>query len=369
MKITIDRKTLLHGIASGVSMLPSKSILPILENVFVETGEDCIKITATNMDSWVCMRVPADVQEPGKFTVWGKKLVQIVRAFPAESSVNIKHDGFRVQVSCGHSRFKLMSIHVDEYPVPPKPDFDTAWRFPGGVLKEMVARTLFAVNKSDARAVLQNVLWEWQEDRMFMVCTNSFKLGRMAAPVSGAPVADLVIPPSAFSVLSKVFDDGDEVEAAADNNMVYLRSGSAEVYTRLMDGTFPNYRFVLPKQGDKYATFDREELRDALKRVSLVSSAHTSRVTITFTGGKAVVNVNDQHWGEGHDTATAIAENGIEGFTVDCNAVYFVEVLENVIPSEQVRVDVNTNLTPILLSPAGDETRNHVGIVMPLRKM
>ena len=372
MKLTIERKNLLHGVSSSANIVPSKSILPALENLLLETNPEdrSVRITGTNMDTWARVTVPAEVDETGSFTVPAKRFLQMVRSFP-QSSVEITVTGQRVRVTCGQSSFTLAGIDVDGYPPVEGVGFDDGWSFSASDLKEMVSLTSYAVARDEKKPTLQNVLWELRGNKMMMVATNGHKFARMTVVgdhVKMPEDTNLIVPPDALTTALKIFGDGEQVTASINNNGVGMRAGLADVYTRLVDGNFPNYRLVIPQENDKSFRVNRSEMYAALKRMSLVAPPGTNRVAMSFSEDGVNITVDGNDRGRGKDFVS-ISGTGMDGFFVEFNAGFLVEILDRM-PSDEVMFTMKESQTAVMITPDGEEgVPDYYAVAMPLRPL
>src|SRR3954471_23764483 len=253
MRFTISREKLQEGLAAVTASIPAKTTLPVLANILVETTDKGIKLSGTDLDIAVSTEVMADVDTAGAVTVPAKKLSEIARELPP-SPVKIAAVGEqRITLECGRSRFKLLGLPRDEFPNFPSISFDESWRVKSGDLQKLISHTAFAVSMEESRPILNGVLWELRSDLMRMVATNGHRLAKMEVPIAaaGAPSSDLIVPPKALDQIRRLFPEDEELEIARGDNHLGFRSPFTAVFTRLIEGPYPNYQQVIPKNNDK----------------------------------------------------------------------------------------------------------------------
>src|SRR5215212_8380332 len=280
MRLTISREKLQEGLAAVTASIPAKTTLPVLANILVETTDRGIKLSGTDLDIAVSTEVTADVETRGAVTIPAKKLSEIARELPP-SPVKIAAIGEqRITLECGRSRFKLLGLPRDEFPSFPAVKFNESWRIKSGDLQKLISHTAFAVSMEESRPILNGVLWELKADKMAMVATNGHRLARMEIPTSSnsGPSHDLIIPPKALEQVKRLFPAEEELEIARGENHIGFRSPFTSVFTRLIEGPYPNYELVIPKDNDRIAIADKAALVSALKRMSVVASAQTHRI-------------------------------------------------------------------------------------------
>src|SRR5688500_19485128 len=178
MRFTISREKLQEGLTAVGPSVPSKTTLPVLANLLLETTERGIRLSGTDLDIAVSTEVSADVESAGAITIPAKKLSEIARELPP-APVKIAAVGEqRITLECGRSRFKLLGLPRDEFPTFPAVRFDESWRIKSGDLQKLISHTSFAVSTEESRPILNGVLWELRPDRMSMVATNGHRLAK-----------------------------------------------------------------------------------------------------------------------------------------------------------------------------------------------
>ncbi len=368
MNFTITRQNLQKGLAAVSATIPSKTTLPVLSNILFEADAEGIRMSATDLDVGVRIRVPADVKESGSLTAPGKKIQEIAKELP-DQPVQVNSRGDQVEIRCGKSHFKLNGLPSDDFPELPSVPFDGGWSAAGKDLLSLIRHTSFAVSTEESRPVLNGVLWELRDGEMRMVATNGHRLARMRIPAgpSMETTTQLIVPPDALQQVQRLFSEDDEVSVARDGNQLGFRSGGTEVYTRLIEGTYPNYEQVIPKDNDKHAFIDRRALESAVKRVAAVASDQTHRIRMEFDSDRMVFNVLTPDLGEAHDEL----EVGYDGepISIGFNANYLLEVLRYV-GTDEVKMSFRAPERAATVEPmAGEnqEVADYLCLVMPLR--
>jgi DNA polymerase-3 subunit beta len=369
MKFTISREKLQEGLQAVTAAVPAKTTLPVLANLLVETTDRGIRFSATDLDIAVSTEVSADVETPGAITIPAKKLSEIARELPP-SPVKIAASGEqRVTIECGRSKFKLLGLPRDEFPTFPQVRFNDSWRVKSGELQKLISHTAFAVSTEESRPILNGVLWELREERMRMVATNGHRLAKMELPVeaSSAPPGDLIVPPKALEQIRRLFPAEEELEIARGENHLGFRSPFTSVYTRLVEGPYPNYEQVIPKDNDRYAIADKASLTQALKRMSVIASDQTHRIKMSFNTGMLKFSVTTPDLGEASDELP-VNYTG-DQLDIGFNATYLLEILR-FMPTEQVRLTFKAPERAATIEPEGwDDAAKYLCLVMPLRLM
>jgi DNA polymerase-3 subunit beta len=367
MRFTITREKLQEGLAAVAPSIPAKTTLPVLANILVETTDRGIRLSGTDLDIAVSTEVAADVETQGAITIPAKKLSEIARELPP-SPVKVATTGEqRVTLECGRSRFKLLGLPRDEFPSFPAVKFTESWRIRSGDLQKLISHTSFAVSTEESRPILNGVLWEMRPERMRMVATNGHRLAKMEIPLAsaGAPSADLIVPPKALEQIRRLFPAEEELEIARGDNHLGFRSPFTSVFTRLIEGPYPNYEQVIPKDNEKIAIADKAALQSALKRMSIVASDQTHRIRLAFNAGMLKFSVQTPDLGEAQDELP-IRYDG-DPLEIGFNATYLLEILRYM-PTEEVKLTFKAPERAATLEPEGwSENAQYLCLVMPLR--
>jgi DNA polymerase III subunit beta len=367
MKFTITRDNLQEGLVAVAAAVPTKTTLPVLSNILLEVTKDGLRLSGTDLDIAVSTTVPASVDQEGAITLPAKKLVEIVRELPS-AGIRVAASGEqRVSLECGRSRFKLLGLSREEFPAFPAVKFDSSWKVKSGDLQKLIGHVAFAASTEESRPILNGVLWELRPDRMRMVATNGHRLAKMDVPLSegSAGTADLIVPPKALEQIRRLFSADELIEIARSENHLGFRSERTQVYTRLIEGPYPNYEQVIPRENDKVVTADRPALTAALRRMSTVASDQTHRIRMAFAAGACKLSVQTPDLGEAQEEI-AVTYDG-DTLEIGFNAAYMLEILKYM-PTEEVRMTFKAPERAATCEPVGwDDPASYLTLVMPLR--
>ena len=368
MKLTITREQLQEGLVAVAASVPAKTTLPILSNILLEATKDGIRLSGTDLDISVSTTAPAQVDQEGAITLPARKLVEIVRELPS-AAIRLTGAGEqRVTIECGRSRFRLLGLPREEFPAFPAVKFDGGWRAPAKDLQKLIGHVAFAASTEESRPILNGVLWELRPERMRMVATNGHRLARMdvPTPTSGSSAqADLIVPPKALEQIRRLFGAEDVVEIARSENHLGFRAGGTQIFTRLIEGPYPNYEQVIPRENDKSATADKAAFTSALRRMSIVASDQTHRIRMAFANGSCKLSVQTPDLGEAQEELT-VSYDG-DPLEIGFNASYLLEILK-FIPTDEIRMTFKAPERAATCEPVGwDDPASYLTLVMPLR--
>ncbi len=292
-------------------------------------------------------------------------MVEISRVLE-DAPVKISTEATQVDLECGRSKFKLYGLAEDEFPAFPEVDFSASWKMNAGDLQQLIERTSFAVSTEESRPILNGVLWQLRPDEILMVATNGHRLAKMRRPVNGSgvpPESDLIIPPKALQQVHKLYQKANELEIARTDNHLAFRSEDRIVFTRLIEGPYPNYDQVIPKDNDKEAVVNRAAFEGAIRRMAVVASDQTHRVRLSFEDGALRFRVQTPDLGEAEDELP-LDYHG-EHLEIGFNATYLLEILRYM-PDEDVRMTFKAPERAATFAPASGDPE-YLCLVMPLR--
>ncbi len=369
MHLYIDRDEFSRGLAHVQGVVERRSTQPVLSHVLLHAREGGLRMTATDSEVAFIGDVAANVERKGEVAVDAASLFQVVRTLP-DPTVQLKVGaGNRLEISSGRTMFRLPGISADDYPALPAFDGRGAAKIAEGTLRRLIEATAFAVATDDARYGLNGAhLEEIESDGrrlVRMVATDGHRL----SVADGAFEGDLAISPrtlvprKALAVLRRLLEGSDEqVEIAFGDGAVVLSRPRHTFWFRLLDGEFPDYKAVVPKQGRHRVRVRRDELGSTLKRVSILVADRARAVRFAFTDGELDIQVHNVDRGE-VDEKLPIELEG-DPITVGFNVRYLQEIL-GVIEGDTVLFELDHPLGPCLVRDPGQPLAFFV--VMPMR--
>jgi DNA polymerase III subunit beta len=365
MKFTITRENLQEGLNAVGGSIPTRTTLPVLSNLLIETEEGGVRLSGTDLDTAVSMRVAAEVHEPGAITAPARKLQEIARELPP-APVEVATQGDGITISSGRTRFRLNGLPKDEFPAFPAVSFEESWKLTGKNLNQLISHVSFAVSTEETRPILNGVLWELRESEMRMVATNGHRLAKMTLPREGGTgTGDLIVHPRALAQVQKLFGADSEVEVGRSENHLGFRGNGVVIFTRLIEGPYPNYEQVIPKDNDKELVVEKAPLTGAIRRMAIVASDQTHRIRLSLGGSALRFSVQTPDLGEANEELPV--EYDGEPIEIGFNANYLLELLRYM-PTSEVKMTFKAPERAATMEPVGNEdTPEFVCLVMPLR--
>jgi len=369
MEFRITKNELLRGLSRIQAIVEKRNTMPILANTLIEAGEEKILISATDLDVGIRGSYDAAVTSMGSVTVSAKKLYEVVREFPDEPITIARRDNNWVELTCARIVFKLVGLAADEFPALPKADEKSLVRVEAAVLLSMIDKTLYAVSTDEARYNLNGVYLETEaaEGLLRMVSTDGHRLALIERKLEGADVSrfdrGVIVPRKGIHELKRLLEEDDEpVEIGFRKSTGVIRKKDVLLVVRLIDGEFPDYRQVIPKETKRNLIVTREALLASLRRISLLATERSRAVRLELGNKRLELSSSNPDLGEAREEIEVDYDG--EPMAVGFNARYLLDAL-SVLEAKEVRLGLNDELSPGTIRPAADD--NTLAVVMPMR--
>ena len=365
MELTTSQDILVRGLQKVQGIVERKNTLPILSHFLLTAQNDSATIHATDLELGYKGRFETTVNKPGTVTLPARKMYDILRELPAGEAVtlSVETEGW-ARLTAGTAAFKVPCLPAEEYPALPPIDEADFSTIDYDVFEEMIRRTTFATSHDETRYTLSGVLLVCDGHEMTMVATDGHRLAHIKRPMALEKELRVIVPRKALDEVTRFASDSDAKDiaiASLDNHLVFRR-GSATLVTRLIEGQFPDYEGVVPKQFSRRAEIEHERLLRALRRVSLLSNEKTRPVKIEFEREALTLRSNTPEMGEAVENIPVVYDG--EPMDMGFNARYLLEAL-GVMAVDQVVFELNDPLSPGLVRPQKDE--HYFYVVMPMR--
>jgi DNA polymerase III subunit beta len=367
MEIKAKRGDLLAMLYWTQSIVERRNTMPILANVLVESQKSYIRVTATDLEVGVRGNVDGEVIKEGTVAVNAKKLYEIIREVPNEQVQLKRLENDWVEIRSGKSVFKIVGMDAREFPQFPKIDNKDLSTTPASTIREMIERTIFSVSTDETRYSLNGVFVEESEgNKIRMVSTDGHRLAFDEKVLGSLGLTKgVILPRKGLSELKKLLESGEDgvVSIGFKENMGLVTKEKIELFMRLIDGDFPDYTKVIPKGNPNIAKIDHEELLQALRRVSILSSERYKGIKMDFGDGKVSISANNPDLGE----AVEEIETEYKGkpLSIGFNARYLLDVL-GVLDSEgEIDIELKDELSPSVIRKPGKE--GYLYVLMPMR--
>jgi DNA polymerase-3 subunit beta len=357
-------------VSRGVS---ARSTIQLLGGILLEAGDGVVKLSATDMEISIQTSSPAEVEEEGRVVIPARIFNDIVRSLPG-GSFSLEHDdsGGTVRLAAGENEYRIRAYAADDFPQLPGFDAEAAFTMSGDLLVETVEKVSRSYSRDETRPVLTGILISFEENRVRMVTTDSYRLSIKETELATTAFEgsrEAIIPARAMQEVARIFgsEGEDEVEVSLSENQALFRIGDVLFGTRLIDGNFPEYRRLLPTTFEREISVNREDLMGTLRRVNLFAQRQTPPVpvSLSFSEGAVEVIVRNGEVGEAHERLPATSE---DDFLISFNPGYLLDGV-SAIDTEKVVFKLNEALKPGLIVPGvdGEEEPDFLYLIMPMR--
>jgi len=367
LKITVPQADLQKSLSLVANVIPAKSTMPSLTCVLMEAAGDELALSATSLDQSLKTRLKGvQVEKEGRLLVPAAKLVSFVRSLPAGEVVIQERDG-SIQVSCGKALFSEAGMNADNFPAFPEIGEQAGHSVPAPVLAEMIRATSYAVSRDETRPALMGILWEVKPTSLAMVATDAHRLARREVPLDWGvtDVRNIIADTAGMNHLTRIAEGAEAVEVFLGEKQLSFRVGDTELHTRVLEGQFPDYTAVIPRENKLKLVVDREAMIAAVRRVSITADRVTSQVRLGIESGRMELSATGTDGSRAEDEVPVSYEG--EALEIGFNYNYLLDVLKNM-PTDNVEMALRDPQSAALFHPVGDGLEGElICLLMPLR--
>ncbi len=371
MKVTIERSALSKALGHVQSVVERRNTIPILSNVLLQADGGALTLTATDLDIEVSEEAPADVAAAGASTVSALTLFEIVKRLPdgAQVRLELSPEEGRLQVSAGRSQFALAVLPADDFPSLVGDDLDTKFSMPTDDLRRLLNKTRFAMSQEETRYYLNGVYFHAHTDDdaplLRAAATDGHRLARLDAPLpdGAGSMPGVIVPRKAIAELSRLLEDAeDNVEIAVSPAKIRFGFGPGRLTSKLIDGSFPDYERVIPKDNTNILRVETKDFAQAVDRVSTVSTDRTRSVKLALEADNLRLTVNNPEAGSALEELSV--DYGGDGIEIGFNARYLLDVAQQV-DGETATFRLADPSSPTVI--VEEEDARALYVLMPLR--
>ncbi len=372
MKFKINRDHFANGLAQVLNVVGSKATMPILSNVLIEAGKDHVTLTTTNLDLGIRVKIKAEVKETGAITLPVKRLATIVRELPNLDVALDTSATHQAKLSSGGSTFKIMGIAKDEFP--PLPDFgeEKVFTLSQEDLATMLQNVAYAQSTDETRYILNGVYFNFKDAKLALVATDGRRLALVSKDleVPAASAGSIILPAKTVAELTRLLGKGDRLKVSFNDRKASFQiatdkdtSGLVDhvyLYSKVVEGSYPNYQQVIPKETHQRIKLERELLQQCVHRAALVCSEKANSVKIKLTGNLLEIFAQSPDFGEAHESM-AVAYSGPE-LQVAFNPAFLLDPL-GALTKDEVFLELKDEVSPGVFKTL----ENFVCVIMPVR--
>jgi DNA polymerase III subunit beta len=364
MEITVTKSNFLKAISlvGGVTSQKTNT-LPILGNILLETsGEDQLKIVGTDLEVGITTSVPVKVQKEGSITVPAKKIQEIIRELPEGDVEILVAKNNAVNIRAGKAYFKIMGLTKEDYPKLPEWSAKEGIELEQAMVKEGLTLTSFAISYDETRYVLNGVLLSVKGNKIRFVATDGRRLAFIEKEIENKSHREfeMIVPVKAVQELIKMLNWDGTMQIIPSQNQAVFNLGETFLVSRLIEGHFPNYEQVIPKEEKTMSSANREELLQAIRRTALLTSPDSPAVKMDFVKGKILISSRSPNLGEAKEEL--VADVSGDEIAIGFNPHYLIDVLKS-LDIENISISMSDPDKPGLLR--GKD--GYLYVVMPMQ--
>ena len=371
MELVVRKTDLLRELQLFQGIVERKNTIPILANVLIEADGDQVRLLATDLEVGLRSTCAASVTKSGSLTLPAKKLYEIIKALP-DTDVRIEEDKNGVKVAADRFDSRMQTLPREDFPTLPEAGGGaTRVTLPRDVLKNMIAKTQFAITGEDTRYFLNGALFIQRPDSLGLVSTDGHRLAFITVPreaVKGKKADEeerVILPRKTLLELGRLLAEGEgDIQYERGENHLFFDVGGRLLISRMIDGQFPAFERVIPKGNDKRVEFDRDRLTNAVKRVALLSNERSRAVKVQIDKGKVEIASSSPEFGEAKEVL--IVDYAGPPVTICFNAQYVLDFL-GVVETDSVGLEFKDEMSQAVMKPVGAEGYDYTYVIMPMR--
>ncbi len=374
MKLTISQAALLPVLQATTNIVSARTTLPILGDLLLEAADGKLSVSATDLDTGIRLKVDAAIEKEGTATIPARKFLSIIKELPAGDILISVNDKRVTSISTGSSQFKINGHAEDDFPPLQVVKDGHGIELEQATLAEMLRLTAYSISTDESRYVLNGILFKMEAGKLVLVSTDGRRLAMTEKDVAGnTAVFEMIVPTKVIQEMSRNLAKEGVVKIHADGSSVIFELPNGIITSKLIEGNYPNFRQVIPKEVKHTATVVREDLLTAVRRVAVLASEKSNSIKFIFSKNLLTIKANTPEVGEAEQTM----EIGYTGSDIEVsfNPAFISDPLR-AMTQENVILQLTDSLSPIMVRPVvpeaaeGEEpaiASKAMGLLMPMR--
>lgn len=365
MKTIIKREEILAPLHQVIGAVERRQTLPILGNVLLKSNAGALTLTATDLEIEMISRVDSSTSEDFQTTLPARKLLDICKALPEGSDIEFNIEDNRATLASARSRFTLATLPATDFPGLDEIEEQQSFSIPQNDLKALFENTAFAMAQQDVRYYLNGILVEISPNLIKLVATDGHRLALSNYPseISVSSEKQIIIPRKGVIELSRLLESSENpAKIVLSQNHIRVETDNLVFTSKLIDGKFPDYKRVIPIDGNKILEVNRESLKNSLNRIAILSNEKYRGIRFTLSSGNLSIQANNPDQEEAEEEISVVYDD--TEMEIGFNVTYIIDVL-NVLDSENVYIKLKDANSSCIISDSDDSASLYV--VMPMR--
>lgn len=368
MKIICEKEKIIKGINSVINGVASKTTMPVLEGILIQTNDNEIKLTSYDLEIGIEYIIECEVKEQGSTVVNATMFSEIIRKLPnTDIKINL-NDNNLLEIECEGSLYKLATMNPDEFPELPKISVDNSIEVEQTTLKNMIRKTIFAVSTEENRPIFTGCLFEVVENKLNVVAIDGYRLA-IKSNVLNEKATDFsaVIPGKTLNEVNKIISDSFErIKIGISKNQALFEMENCKIVTRLLDGEFLNYNNAIPTTWETRIRVNKSNIQDCFERILLISASSIEKekkypVKVKIEIGKVIISCANQ---TGDAKEEIYVETEGKDLEIGFNPRFFLDALK-AIDDEEVYLEFGTDRSPCIIKPI--ENGDYIYMILPIK--
>ena len=369
MNFVVSSTKLLKHLQVISGVLNSSNALPILDNFLIEISPEELVISASDLETTLTIKVEAQSNESGSIAIPAKMLLDALKTFPDQPlTFTINPDDYQIEISSDFGKYKLSGYNADEYPKTPKVEDAKNVTLNADILSRAITKTLFATGNDELRPVMSGIYFDFTEEGLTFVATDAHKLVRYKrSDVKASGASSFIVPKKPLNLLKNIVSNtAEDVKVEYNESNAIFEFERVKLVCRLIDGKYPNYEAVIPKENPNKLTISRLDLQNSIKRVSIFANKTTHQVRLKVSGSELAISAEDLDFSNAANERLNCSYAG-EDMEIGFNSRFINEMLSNV-ESENIVLEMSQpNRAGIIVPEVKDlEEEDVLMLVMPV---
>jgi len=368
MKFICEKEKILKGINSVINGVSSKTTMPILEGILIQTNDNEIKLTSYDLEIGIEYILDANVTEQGNTVVNAIMFSEIIRKLPnAEIQIRMNEKNL-LEIECEGSLYKLATMNPEEFPELPKINVDNSVKLEQNTLKNMIRKTIFAVSTEENRPIFTGSLFEVVDNKLNIVAVDGYRLAVKSKEIEKTNNFSCVIPGKTLNEVNKIISDSfDMITVGIAKNQALFEMENCKIVTRLLDGEFLKYSNTIPQSWETRIKVNKNMLQNCFERILLISASSIEKekkypVKINVEVGKITISCSNQ---TGDAKEEILVDTEGKDLEIGFNPRFFLDSLK-AIDDEEVYIEFGTNRSPCIVKSI-EENGDYIYMILPIK--
>jgi len=365
MKINTTKNNLFVALNEANKVIPIRTTLPILSCVLLESKDNVLYITATDLEQTISTSVAAKTIDPGKIALSSGRFLEIVSALPDTQIELSSFDDFKTEINSPQGVYNIIGKDPEEFPDKPNLNGDQKITINTKEFLKIINATTYAVSKDDLKPALCGVYLNISSNKITAVSTDGHRLVKYNKTINKTnPEGAIIVPVKFFNILKTCQQNNETTTIKTSKNHIEVDYNNTKITTRIIKETFPDFNSVIPEELNIHTKINKTLFLEAIKRVSIFSNKTTRQINLTFNSNELTISTEDKETRSSAKEHIECEFSG-EGFTVGYNSQYLKEVVQHA-PNKEVDIFLSGPLTAAVFKSKQEEEET-ITLLMPLR--